>query len=53
MPGKRLLPSEQQFVIKLKEYFEKERDNGGPLLPLTSIQEVRFCSSVHEVIGML
>ncbi|KAL1493737.1 hypothetical protein ABEB36_009431 [Hypothenemus hampei] len=39
MPGKPLSAQAQQFVLNLCEYFEMEKRNGGPLDPLSSVQE--------------
>lgn len=44
MPGKRLDSQCQQFVMNLLEYFEAEKENGGFLLPLEAVQEVKFIS---------
>ena len=40
MPGKILGTQAQEFVLNLCEYFEMEKRNGGPLEPLSSVQEV-------------
>jgi len=40
MRGKTLNAQAQQLVLNLCEYFELEKRNGGPLEPVTSIQEV-------------
>lgn len=42
MPGKTLKTQAQQFVLNLLEYFEMEKENGGPLESLSSVQEVQF-----------
>lgn len=42
MPGKTLKTQAQQFVLNLCEYFELEKRNGGPLEPLSSVQEVNI-----------
>ncbi|KAL1502440.1 hypothetical protein ABEB36_007581 [Hypothenemus hampei] len=39
MPGKILGTQAQEFVLNLCEYFEMEKRNGGPLEPLSSVQE--------------
>mgnify|MGYP005981952803 FL=1 len=33
----------KQMVANLVDYFAKERDSGGPLLPLTAVQDVSRC----------
>ena len=40
MPGRILKSQAQQLVLNLCDYFEMERRNGGPLLPVSSVQEV-------------
>lgn len=30
----------KEFIASLINYFEQERDNGGPLLPLSAVREV-------------
>jgi len=42
MPGKVLGSQAQQLVLNVLEYFELEKRNGGPLEPVTSVQEVHF-----------
>lgn len=32
----------QRLVASLIRYFEKERENKGPLLPLTAVREVNY-----------
>ncbi|CAH0559696.1 unnamed protein product [Brassicogethes aeneus] len=39
MPGKRLNENQQRFVRNLVNYFQRELENKGPLLPLNCIQE--------------
>ncbi|XP_050510051.1 uncharacterized protein LOC126891755 [Diabrotica virgifera virgifera] len=39
MSGKPLNSQSQQLVLNLCEYFEMEKINGGPLEPLSSVQE--------------
>ncbi|KAL1502882.1 hypothetical protein ABEB36_007960 [Hypothenemus hampei] len=39
MPGKIFGTQAQEFVLNLCEYFEMEKRNGGPLEPLSSVQE--------------
>ncbi|KAL1506725.1 hypothetical protein ABEB36_006032 [Hypothenemus hampei] len=39
MPGKRLNSQAREFVAKLLKYFSDEKDNGGPLKPMTSVKE--------------
>lgn len=37
----RVLPKQsKELIASLIRYFELERDNGGPLLPLTATREV-------------
>lgn len=31
---------ETQFILNLKEYFKRERANGGPLIPINALNEV-------------
>lgn len=40
MPGKRLSEQSKDLVVKLLNYFKQERDNKGPLLPVTAVYEV-------------
>lgn len=40
MPGKILHRQAQQLILNLCEYFELEKNNGGPLEALSSVQEV-------------
>lgn len=42
MRGQTLKAQAQQLVLNLCEYFELEKRNGGPLEPITSIQEVNY-----------
>lgn len=35
----------REFIYRLREYFEKERDNGGPLLPVTKVVD-RVCDAL-------
>lgn len=45
---KTVLNSEsREFVIRLREYFERESQNGGPLLPLT-----QACNRVADALGI-
>lgn len=37
---KQLSSSCKEMVSSLITYFERERDNGGPLLPLTAVRDV-------------
>ncbi|KAK4872331.1 hypothetical protein RN001_014360 [Aquatica leii] len=37
--GKTLRSQSRQMVVNLLAYFQQEKDNGGPLIPLTSVQE--------------
>ncbi|KAK4881177.1 hypothetical protein RN001_004496 [Aquatica leii] len=37
--GKTLRSQSRQMVVNLLVYFQQEKDNGGPLIPLTSVQE--------------
>lgn len=45
---KTVLKSEsREFVIRLREYFERENQNGGPLLPLEQV-----CNRVADALGI-
>lgn len=45
---KTVLNSEsREFVIRLREYFERENQNGGPLLPLEQV-----CNRVADALGI-
>ena len=35
----------REFIFRLREYFEKGRDNGGPLLPVTRVLD-RVCDAL-------
>ncbi|CAH2010302.1 unnamed protein product [Acanthoscelides obtectus] len=39
MKGKTLSSQSQGLVLSLLNYFQQEKDNGGPLLPLLAVQE--------------
>ncbi|CAH1970170.1 unnamed protein product [Acanthoscelides obtectus] len=39
MKGKTLGSQSQGLVLPLLNYFQQEKDNGGPLLPLLAVQE--------------
>ncbi|CAH0554892.1 unnamed protein product [Brassicogethes aeneus] len=39
MPGEHLDENQQRFLLNLVDYFQKELQHGGPLLPLNCIQE--------------
>ncbi|KAF5285578.1 hypothetical protein FQA39_LY16590 [Lamprigera yunnana] len=39
MPGEVLNSQSQMFVIKLLQYFEQEKENGGPLISVLSVQQ--------------
>ncbi|KAF5278250.1 hypothetical protein FQR65_LT15739 [Abscondita terminalis] len=39
MPGEVLNSQSQMFVIKLLQYFEHEKENGGPLISVLSVQQ--------------
>ena len=38
--GKTLRSQAQHLVVNLLDYFEREKEHGGPLLPLNCIQQV-------------
>ncbi|CAH1992314.1 unnamed protein product [Acanthoscelides obtectus] len=40
MKGKTVSSQSQGLVLSLLNYFQQEKDNGGPLLPLLAVQEV-------------
>lgn len=40
MPGKRLNSQAQSLVLSVLNYFEEEKRNGGPLLPISAVREV-------------
>ncbi|CAH1961781.1 unnamed protein product [Acanthoscelides obtectus] len=40
MKGKTLSSQSQGLVLSLLNYFQQEKDNGGPLLPLIAVQEI-------------
>ncbi|KAF5284689.1 hypothetical protein FQA39_LY16941 [Lamprigera yunnana] len=40
MPGEVLNSESQMFVIKLLQYFEQEKENGGPLISVLSVPQV-------------
>ena len=39
MPGSVLHKTAKNLVLNLLEYFQNEKDNGGPLLSVNSVQE--------------
>lgn len=47
MPGKQLNSQSQELVLKLLHYFEMEKENGGPLVPINCVQE-----RVSEALGI-
>lgn len=39
MPKRRVLKGQtRQLVLQLHDYFEKENQNGGPLIPISQVQ---------------
>lgn len=42
MPGKQLKLQSQEFVVKLLQYFQSEKENGGPLISVNCVQEVKY-----------
>ena len=41
MPG-RYCEKEQVLILKLLDYFQREKNAGGPLLPLNAVYEVNI-----------
>lgn len=39
--GRTLRSQSQQLVVNLLNYFQREKENGGNLLPLSAVQEVK------------
>ncbi|KAK4885613.1 hypothetical protein RN001_001884 [Aquatica leii] len=39
MPGRRLGSRGKELVANLIEFFQQERDNGGPFIPVTSVRK--------------
>lgn len=37
--GQTLKSGAHELIIKLQDYFERERQNGGPLVPVEQVQE--------------
>ncbi|KAI4467866.1 hypothetical protein MML48_2g00005411 [Holotrichia oblita] len=46
MPGKRWNSQSQELVLNVLEYFEREKENGGPTLPVNAVYE-RVCDALH------
>ncbi|KAF5292489.1 hypothetical protein FQA39_LY14036 [Lamprigera yunnana] len=47
MPGEVLNSQSQMFVIKLLQYFEQEKENGGPLISVLSVQQLaEVCDTI-------
>lgn len=44
--GKALNSQSQQLVLNLLEYFEREKENHGPLISLDAIQEVNIINHI-------
>lgn len=40
----------QEMVLSLLNYFEMERENGGPLLPVSAVRDVSYYYKPHYVI---
>lgn len=40
MPGKRLNSQAQQLVLNVLDYFEREKQNGAPLISVNAVYEV-------------
>lgn len=48
--GRTLHTQAQQFVLNLLQYFEREEENGGPLILVSAVQEVSTTLSVYILI---